>query len=76
MACDARTTRSRQRVDPDKKRGLVEIPKVLVESLVVAIVVPEIREVLEDVGPDVIQLVDQALQRAGDAWRELSLSTP
>jgi len=47
-----------------------------VESLVVAIVVPEIREVLEDVGPDVIQLVDQALQRAGDAWRELSLSTP
>jgi len=63
-------------VDPDKKRGLVEIPKVLVESLVVAIVVPEIREVLEDVGPDVIQLVDQALQRAGDAWRELSLSTP
>jgi len=76
LACDARTTRSRQRVDPDKKRGLVEIPKVLVESLVVAIVVPEIREVLEDVGPDVIQLVDQALQRAGDAWRELSLSTP
>ena len=74
--CDSRITRSRQRVDPDKKRGLVEIPKVLVESLVVAIVVPEIREVLEDVGPDVIQLVDQALQRAGDAWRELSLSTP